>query len=102
MSRGTLKRESMDTFAADVERLYNDPAYQRILQMTEDAVLDGIKNAKHDGSPEFENHERELCRQLRTLHSQKRIMMAISAGKTLREAQPGNDDSSGTSTTTGT
>lgn len=91
MARGTSKRQNIDTQALEIERLWDDPAFQRVFSMTEKGLIDAIMNNKHDGSVEFENYERELCRQLRTMKSLKSIMVAISAGRSLREVVPDNE-----------
>lgn len=91
MARGSSKRDHIDTQAADIERLLNDPAFIRVYDMVEKRILEALMNNKHDGSPEFENFERELCRQLRTMKSLKSVMMAISAGRSLREVIPDNE-----------
>ncbi len=99
MSRGgTLNRESMNAFSADVMRLMDDPTFVKLWDMIENEIIELITDPqnKNDGSPEFDNFERELCRQLRTMKSLKRIMMAVSAGGSLREATANDEPGSGT------
>ena len=44
-----------------------DPQIGSALDRYEQNLVDTLASAQHDGSPEFENWEREICRTLRTL-----------------------------------
>ena len=80
------KRQSKEVLANEAKRLLTDPAYVRGFDLVRAGLIRELEIAKPDGSPEFENWEREICRALRTLISTKRAMSAGVQGQTLREA----------------
>ena len=73
-------------FALDAGRLLDDPAFIRATETTEESIINLIVDGKHDGSPEFEAAEREMCRTLRTLRSLKRVLTKTLQGEKLRLA----------------
>jgi hypothetical protein len=80
------RRQSPEVKADEAERLFNDPAFKRGFDGTEKAIVELIATSKHDGSPEFEACEREMCRTLRTLRSLKRAILITIQGQKLRVA----------------
>lgn len=83
----TLKRDSPDVLAEQSRRLLNDPAFTRAMDGMEQDIIEIIANSKSDGTAQFEEHERELCRQLRTLRHLRRRIKLSPQNKTLRDAQ---------------
>ena len=82
----TTRRQSGEVKANEAQRLLNDPAYVAGYNRVRDALIYEIENLKHDGMPETDAYERELCRVLRTLTSTKRAMSLGIQGQALREA----------------
>jgi len=82
----TSKRESNEVLANEAKRLLTDPAYVRGFDLVRTGLISSLENFKHDGSPEADAWEREVCRSLRTLVSTKRAMSAGVQGQQLREA----------------
>ena len=81
------KREATPSqFAFDADRLLNDPAFIRVMELTEESILHLIVSSQHDGSAAFEAAEREMCRTLRTLRSLKRVLSKTLQGEQLRLA----------------
>jgi hypothetical protein len=80
------RRESGEVKANEAHRLLNDPAYVAGFKRVRDALIYELENLKHDGMPETDAYERELCRTLRTLTSTKRAMSLGIQGQALREA----------------
>ena len=80
------KRGSKSQQALDAERLFNDPAFQDAMDQMEYAIVNLIVETQHDGSPESDAAEREMCRSLRTLKRLPRIMTRILQGQQLRLA----------------
>ena len=74
------------TEANEAQRLLNDPAYTRGFNNVRDFLIRELETLKHDGSPEMDNYEREICRTLRTLTSTKRAMTVGIQGQDLRAA----------------
>ncbi len=52
----------------------------------EHAIVNLIVETQHDGSPEADAAEREMCRSLRTLKRLPRIMFRVLQGEQLRLA----------------
>lgn len=80
------KRESPDVQANDAQRLLDDPAFQRGFDAVREGMVNEIVNLKHDGQPETDHYERELCRTLRTLNSLRRALVLGVQGQKLRLA----------------
>lgn len=70
----------------DADRLFNDPAFVRSMTMMERGIVDLIVNTPHDGSPEADAAEREMCRSLRTLKRLPTVMTKLLQGQQLRLA----------------
>lgn len=84
--KDTLARHSADVIANDAQRLLDDPAFKRSFEMVRDGLVRELENMRHDGSPEMDSYEREVCRSLRNLMSVRRAIATCVQGKTLREA----------------
>ena len=82
----TSKRESPEAYADEAKRLLDDPAFKRGNELVREGLVRELENFKHDGSPEHEDFEREICRSLRTLRSVRHAIAACVQGQTLREA----------------
>lgn len=61
----------------EAKRLLDDPAFQRAFDAVREGMINEIVNFQHDGQPQTDAYEREVCRTLRTLHS---LRKAISLG----------------------
>lgn len=70
-------RQSPDVAAADAKRLLDDPAFKRGVERVRNGLLRELEDLKHDGQPETDAFEREVCRSLRTLHA---LVRAVSTG----------------------
>jgi hypothetical protein len=84
--RKDSKRESPEVIANDAKRLLDDPAFVRGVELVRQGLLRELEQLKHDGSPEHEDFEREVCRSLRSLKSVRHAITACVQGQTLREA----------------
>jgi hypothetical protein len=84
--RKTSKRESPEFVANDAKRLLDDPAFKRGVELVREGLIRELEQLKHDGSPEHEDFEREVCRSLRSLKSVRHAITACVQGQTLREA----------------
>jgi hypothetical protein len=84
--RKTSKRESPEVVADQAQRLIDDPAFKRGVEICREALVRELESIKHDGSPEMEDFEREVCRSLRNLKSLRHAITACVQGQTLREA----------------
>jgi hypothetical protein len=82
----TSKRESPEVVADEAKRLLDDPAFKRGTELVREGLVRELENFKHDGSPEHEDFEREICRSLRSLRSVRHAIAACVQGQTLREA----------------
>lgn len=84
----TSTRESAERsqIATEAERLFDDPAFQRALEVTEEGIINLIAASQHDGTAEYEAAEREMCRSLRTLRSIRRVISKTMQGQRLRVA----------------
>lgn len=82
-----LARNSARTEAEDAKQLLENPAYKRLIIAAERDLMAEIVNLKHDGSKEADDHERELCRELRTFTRIKAKLLLQSAGARFRAAQ---------------
>ena len=80
------KRESPEAIAAEAQRLLDDPAFQRGVDLCRESLVRELEGIKADGSPEQEDFEREVCRSLRTLKTLRHAIAACVQGQTLREA----------------
>ena len=80
--RGGSKRESMEVKADEAKRLLDDPAFQRAYDAVREGLVNALAELRHDGQPETDAFERELCRSLRTLSSMRRaIALAVQKHK---------------------
>lgn len=69
-------RKKAEVLAGDAERLLNDPAFKQGFDGLRNDTIKLIESTPHDGSPEFDAAEREMCRTLRTLDQlRKRITL---------------------------
>ena len=84
--RSDSKRESHEVVANDAKRLLDDPAFKRGVDLVREGLVRELESMKHDGSPEHEDFEREVCRSLRSLKSVRHAITACVQGQTLREA----------------
>ena len=84
--RGESKRQAVETIAADADRLLNDPAFIQGFNGLREDTVKLLEATAHDGSPEFDAAEREMCRTLRTLSSLRRRIGACVQNQTLRIA----------------
>lgn len=84
--RKTTRREAPDVKAEEAQRLLDDPAFIRGFDAVRNGVIKEIENLKHDGQPETENYELELCRTLRNLKAIKRSISLGIQGQKLRLA----------------
>lgn len=73
--------------AEEAQRLLDDPAFIRGFEAVREGLINEIDNLKHDGQPETDHYERELCRTLRTLRSVKRAIALGVQGQKLRLAE---------------
>lgn len=80
------KRRSTEVEANEAKRLLADPAYVKGFNAVRNALILRIEEFQHDGSPEADAYERELCRTLRTLTRTKRAMALGIQGQELRDA----------------
>ena len=81
------RRQTPDVKAEDAQRLLNDPAFIRGFEAVKEGMINEIVNLKHDGQPQTDAYERELCRTLRTLNSVKRAIAIGVQGQKLRLAE---------------
>jgi hypothetical protein len=72
--------------AEEARQLLQNPVFQRAIMDEERRIVSNIANSPHDGSREYENQEREWCRELRTLNNLKRRIMSQPQNQELREA----------------
>lgn len=79
-------RQSPNVQADEAQRLLDDPAFIRGFGAVREGVINELERIKHDGQPELDDYERELCRTLRTLHSVKRAIALGVQGQKLRLA----------------
>jgi len=84
--RKTSARESPEVNANDAQRLLDDPAFKRGIELVREGLVRELEQMKADGSPELEDFERECCRSLRSLKSIRLAITACVQGQTLREA----------------
>lgn len=84
----TLKRHTAEVAANDASRLLNDPAFKTAIQRVNDEIAREIRTLDHDGSPEKDAHERELCRELRLLD---KLVSKIAAPVQLRALKEHNE-----------
>lgn len=82
--RSEVKQADPVGQAAEADRLLNDPAFARAFDSVENALVKTLKEFQHDGSPETDANERELCRSLRTLYRVKRAVSLTVQGQKLR------------------
>jgi len=82
----TSRRESAEGKAADAQRLLDDPAFKRGFAKVRDALIYELEQVKHDGQPETDDRERELCRSLRTLMCVRRAISIAVQGQALKLA----------------
>lgn len=73
--------------AEEAQRLLDDPAFIRGFAAVYEGLINEISNLKHDGQPETDHYERELCRTLRTLKSVRRAISLGVQGQKLRLAE---------------
>lgn len=95
--RGSAARKAADTQASEAQRLLDDPAFIRGFDAVREGMINELSNLKHDGQPETDAYERELCRTLRTLNSLKRAISLGVQGQKLRlaefrPAEPNSED----------
>ena len=81
------RREAPDQKAAEAQRLLDDPAFQRGFDAVREGLINELEAIKHDGQPETDDYERELCRTLRTLRGVKRAISMGVQGQQLRLAE---------------
>ena len=86
-SNTRTRRQAPDVQADDAQRLLNDPAFIRAFDAVKEGMINEIVNLKHDGQPQTDAYERELCRVLRTLNSVKRAIAIGVQGQKLRLAE---------------
>lgn len=72
--------------ALDAKRLLDDPAFQKAMARMESGIVNLIVATPHDGSPESDAAEREMCRSLRTLKRLPIAMTKMLQGEQLRLA----------------
>ena len=84
--RKTSKRESPDVKAEEAQRLLEDPAFKRAFESMREGLVNELENLKHDGQPETDDYEREICRSLRTLRGIPRAITLAVQGQKLRLA----------------
>ena len=82
--REEVKPKRREDDALDAERLLRDPAFIRAFDNVENALIKTLKEFQHDGQPETDDNEREICRSLRTLHRVKRAVTLTVQGQKLR------------------
>ncbi len=85
--RKDSKRQAVDTLAADAERLVNDPAFIQGFDGLRNDTIKLIESTQHDGSPEFDAAEREMCRTLRTLDQLRKRITLCTQAQALRLAE---------------
>lgn len=79
-------RQSPDVLADEARRLLDDPAFIRGYEAVREGLISEIENIKHDGQPETQDYELELCRTLRALKSVRRAIALGVQGQKLRLA----------------
>lgn len=84
--RTDSKRESPEAVADEAQRLLDDPAFKRGIELVREGLVRELETSKSDGSPEQEDFEREICRSLRSLRGVRHAIAACVQGQTLREA----------------
>ena len=82
--RAEVKPEQPADVANDADRLLNDPAFQKAFDSVESQLVKFLKEYQHDGSPETDANEREICRSLRTLYRVRRAVTMTVQGQKLR------------------
>ncbi len=83
-----LARNALSALSSDDQRALNDPAILRAMDKMRDGLVNVISEGKSDGSPEFEQYERECCRTLRTL---THIKNAMAVSPQLNQLKEHND-----------
>lgn len=81
------RRQAPDVQAEEAQRLLDDPAFIRGFDAVREGVINELEAIKHDGQPQTDDYERELCRTLRTLNSVKRAIALGVQGQQLRLAE---------------
>lgn len=79
-------RRAPEIEAEEASRLLNDPAFLKGFNGVRDGLLRELENMQHDGQPETDDFEREVCRALRTLNRLKRAIGGAVQGQVLRAA----------------
>lgn len=85
--KDSTRRQAPDVQAKEAQRLLDDPAFKRGFDAVHEGLINEISNLKHDGQPQTDDYERELCRTLRTLKSVKRAISLGVQGQKLRLAE---------------
>ena len=80
-------KRTTDSQADDAKRLLEDPAFVRGYDALREGIINELEKMKHDGQPETDAYERELCRVLRTLPGLRRALSLAIQGKQLRLAE---------------
>ena len=78
------RRQQPDVGAAEARRLLDDPAFDAAVGRVKGGLVDALEAIKHDGSPEMDAYERELCRALRTLNSVTRSLSLVIQGQAFK------------------
>ena len=78
------KRGSPEVAAADARRLLDDPAFNAGVERVRNGLVTSLENIKHDGTPEMDAYERELCRALRMLNAVTRSISLVVQGQAFK------------------
>ncbi len=78
------KRQSGAVVAAEARRLLDDPAFNAGIDRVRDGLVAELENIKHDGQPETDAYEREICRALRMLKSLTRSISLTVQGEAFK------------------
>lgn len=81
--RGT-KRQEPSVAAQEARRLLDDPAFKAGVAKVRDGLVAELEGLKHDGKPETDDFEREVCRALRMLKSVVRAVSITVQGEAFR------------------
>lgn len=72
------RRDSNEVAASEAQRLQQDPAYIKGVELVRSGLVHELEHLQHNGTAEDDAFERECCRALRTLKSVTRAI-AVAA-----------------------
>lgn len=84
-------RNSLLNEANSYEALFNDPKFTGLLESQRAALIEELESFEHDGSPEAQNKQDEICRELRLWRRLRKTLRHKIDRTKLRAHQTPND-----------